>query len=310
MSPISRRPVSVGVDGSAAAMAAVGWAAAEASWRKVSLRLVHALFQIPTGLHPKASEADRRRVSERHGQRILDAASHRASAVAPEVELLSQLARVSSAAALVSASTTSCLVVVGTDGSGQASSALLGSTVAAAITQVQCPVAIVPPDRPPRTAGGIVVGVDYDHDVVHPHVRAAVDYAFEAAVREGSRLLALHAWNDLSTEPTPGMVIPILVDWKRLATRQRSRLATALQPWMLRFPQVKVDFVTTTGPARRALVELSRTAGTVVLGSRGSGGVAGLPLGSVARTVLHSGHCPVVVVHDVAGGHYIQQTAD
>jgi nucleotide-binding universal stress UspA family protein len=298
VSRIPRRPVSVGIDGSEAAMTAVGWAAAEASWRKVSLRLVHALFQIPAGLHPKASDDDRRRLAERHGLRILEAATHRASAVAPEVELLSQVARVSSAAALVSASTTSCLLVVGADGSGQASSALLGSTVAAAVTQVQCPVAIVPPERPARTTGGIVLGIDYGTDGVHPHVRAAADYAFEAAARESNQLLALHAWNDLSTEPTPGMVVPVLVDWKRLAARQRSQLAVALQPWIRRFPQVKVDYLTTTGPARRALVELSRTAGTVVLGARGSGGVAGLPLGSVARTVLHTGHCPVVVVHE------------
>lgn len=310
VSRISRLPVAVGIDGSAAALTAVGWAAAEASWRKVSLRLVHALFEIPAGLHPKASEDDRRRLAERHGLRILDAASHRAGAVAPEVELLRQLARVSSAAALVSASTTSCLVVVGADGSGQASSALLGSTVAAAVSQVRCPVAIVPRQRPPRTAGGIVLGIDYGPDGVHPHVRAAADYAFEAAAREGNRLLALHAWHDLSAEPTPGMIVPVLVDWKRLAARQRSQLAVALQPWMRRFPQVKVDYLTTTGPARRALAELSRTAGTVVLGSRGSGGVAGLPLGSVARAVLHTSRCPVVVVHDATAGQYICQTAD
>lgn len=61
-------------------------------------------------------------------------------------------------------------------------------------------------------------------------------------------------------------------------------------------PGVEVATDLLDGVPAAVLVDLSRSARMVVLGSRGLGGFTGLLVGSVAVTLAAHGHCPVVVV--------------
>ena len=68
----------------------------------------------------------------------------------------------------------------------------------------------------------------------------------------------------------------------------RDRLGDA-QP-----PSVTVRAI--SGFPAQALIEASRTADLIVVGSRGAGGFARLLVGSVSSQVVQHAHCPVVVV--------------
>src|SRR5665213_3845154 len=51
------------------------------------------------------------------------------------------------------------------------------------------------------------------------------------------------------------------------------------------------------GPARTVLLDASKDAQMLIVGSRGHGGFASLLLGSVSAACAEHAHCPVLVVH-------------
>ena len=78
-------------------------------------------------------------------------------------------------------------------------------------------------------------------------------------------------------------------------------VAEMMAPWMTKYPDVQVQLRAVQGfnPSEE-LIDASREAGLVVVGSRGRGGFSGLLLGSVGRDLTGHAHCPVAVVHPVS----------
>ncbi|MFI7427801.1 universal stress protein [Micromonospora sp. NPDC049836] len=147
--PRAAGPVVVGVDGSESAAAALGWAVEAAARRGAPLVAVHAWLYptpvtpgdvLPLGHDLDALAAD--------GQRLLAESVEGPAARHPEVPVQQRLVRGSPAGALVEASRTAQLVVVGARGRGPLAGLLLGSVSHAVLHHAHCPVAVVPQSGP------------------------------------------------------------------------------------------------------------------------------------------------------------------
>lgn len=185
------------------------------------------------------------------------------------------------------------LVVVGHRGSGLASG-LLGSTANYVLHHTTKPVVIVRGDRAdaPRH---IVVGVD-DHDLEqegpdNESVRA-LRWAYGLASAE--RIDVIHAWFVpafvAAWFSTPG------ADFEEMDAAAREIVDRVIELAGEQPDGVEVVGSPANGTPEFALIEASREADLVVVGSRGRGAIAGRLLGSTGLKLASDSHCPVAVV--------------
>jgi len=284
----AHRPVVVGVDGSGSGYRAVEWAAAEAVRRGVALRLVSA-FSWTTSDHPTRQSG---RVAQYRDQ-LLEAARHRLSRAARIAEdtglgvaTTQQVEIGAPIEVLGSEARRARLLVLGDRGLGGVAGLVLGSVAVALAARGACPVVIVRGETG-NTDGPVVVGIDGS-----PVSEAALAFAFDAAAVRGVALVAVHAWSPTAVDKA----LEPVMDWDAVADEEEAVLAERLSGWGQKYPQVTVRRSVVRDGAARALVDASRGAQLVVVGSRGRGDAAGLLLGSVSHGVLHAAHCPVAIV--------------
>jgi nucleotide-binding universal stress UspA family protein len=132
----------------------------------------------------------------------------------------------------------------------------------------------------------IVVGVDGS-----PDAERALKWAIEEANRHSMQLLLVHGVEIGAAAASPygsGLVL------EQLEEVGREVLEKTLET--VRHQGVKAEGRMEVGSSAHALIEASRDADLLVVGSRGHGGFAGLLLGSVSTACVHHAHCPVVVV--------------
>lgn len=285
-------PIVVGVDGSASALAAVKWAAEEASRHRVPLKLVHA-FLLPTRGYPEIvlTGHEVREAFEQQGARWVDEAAAAARAAVPEVEVETAVVIDRSAAALIAASHGARLVVLGSQGLGGFSGLLAGSVAVAVTAHGKCPVVVVRDEI--RRDGPVVVGVDGSATS-----EEAIAFAFAEASLLGAPLTAVIAWTDFLVDSAYHS--RFTVDWSQVEDEQLRLLAERLAGWQEKYPDVHVDRVVVHDRPVRALLDCAKDARLLVVGSHGQGGFTGMLLGSTSQALVYHAPCPLAVVRPTA----------
>jgi nucleotide-binding universal stress UspA family protein len=286
----SRRRFVVGVDGSDDARRALRWAIDEAEAADADLDVVHA-WDLPVSIVPlpiNPAYARHVDVLKRAASAIVDTDLAAVVAGRPDaVHIEKIVVRGSPAGALIETAKGADLLVVGSRGHGGFIGLLLGSVSSQCVHHAPCPVAVIRGDVEPSFSDRAVVGTD-GSDCSY----AALIWALERASRRGSALTVLAAWSwlDQPGRFDPGYgVADVRTAIEALVARARVELDDGGR-------DVHVMIQAVNDHPAPALIDASREAGLLVVGSRGLGGFRQLSLGSVSSHCIHHAHCPVVVV--------------
>jgi nucleotide-binding universal stress UspA family protein len=264
-------PVIVGVDGSERSTAAAVWAAREAD-----LRQAQQVRVVMTTDNPLQDDM---------AWEIVGAVVDQLATRWPQLKIDPAVVHGHPVDVLMHLSSDAQLVVVGSRGRSTLSATLLGSVSSQVATHALCPVVVV---RDHHDTGPVLVGLDNSR-----YSRPALQYAFDAASRYGTELVAMQVWRDVEYAPVVPIPYDDLID---LRAEAQLGLAEQLAGWTESYSNVPVRQVAQRGHPVAELAAAGQDARLLVVGHRGRGGFTGLLLGSVAAGLLHYATCPVAVV--------------
>ncbi|MEZ0446856.1 universal stress protein [Cellulomonas sp. ICMP 17802] len=294
--------VLVGVDGSAASLHALDWAAAQARAHGWGVRLVCS-YSLPSftaaSLDGGYAALDDTAIQE-GARAVLAEATERVSSMG--VPVTAKVLTGDAAGVLVELSHTVRLAVVGTRGRGGFADRLLGTVSSALPAHAYCPTVVVPlreagrslpddaPIPAPRPVKRIVVGVDGS-----PQAEHALRYAIGEAEAWGAELTAVAG---VPVGSMTGVLawLPAAVDHEQVLKDVTEGLHVVVDRALADHPGVTVRRIALDGTGAELLTEFSVATDLIVVGSRGRGGFKGLLLGSTSQAVLHHSDCPVMVV--------------
>jgi nucleotide-binding universal stress UspA family protein len=140
----------------------------------------------------------------------------------------------------------------------------------------------------------VVVGIDGSSSS-----QAALRFAAEEARLHGADLRVVSAWS-MPVAVYPAVNYISTVDIDTLSRYARDIAEKEIDDVLGQDNDVSVDLVVREGSAPAVLLEESRDAAMLVLGSRGHGGFVGLLLGSASQQCAAHARCPVTIVHEPA----------
>jgi len=288
---MQRTDIVVGYDGSASSRAALRYAVSQARLRNAPVRVLAVFDYNWRGARFGGAEELELTVRQRI-QKMVDEAVTEMRMAAPGVNISGTAQLGSPGPALLAASRTAAVVVVGSRGHGGFGGLMLGSVGQHVATHAQCPVIVVR-GKVDTAEGPVVVGADASEHGDH-----TLGVAFEEADRRKAPLIAIRAY----ALPVPYGVMAMSTmpyDPDELKRTEAEALANSVRPWREKYPDVEVETLVAQASAGRVLVDVSSSAGLVVVGSHGHGVIAGTLLGSISLQVLHHADCPVLVVRPV-----------
>jgi nucleotide-binding universal stress UspA family protein len=153
-------------------------------------------------------------------------------------------------------------------------------------------------DRKERGMGLIVVGVDHSAGA-----KEALRFALDEARLRQVKLRVVHAWQFgyLGAAGIEGSLPDVGGELGELRRAAEAALDSTLQEVTAETGDVEIERRVDQGAPAAVLVEESRRADLLVVGSRGHGGFAQLLLGSVSQQCAHHAQCPVVIVRAASG---------
>ena len=146
----------------------------------------------------------------------------------------------------------------------------------------------------PMDHSGVLVGVDGS-----PASKYAVDWAARDAAMRNVRLTLVHAVRPIGLNLPPLPAPTAFARWQ--AEQGQKILDDAVEAARRSTPdggpgQIESELL--FSPVVPTLVDLSKEAQMVVVGSRGRGPFARSLLGSASSSLIRHAHCPVAVIHD------------
>ena len=141
--------------------------------------------------------------------------------------------------------------------------------------------------------GLIVVGVDSSEGA-----KQALRFALDEARLRQATLRAVHTWQfgSIGVTGLEGFSPVLGADLGDLRRSAEIALDATLHEVVAAGNGVAIERRVVEGAPATVLVDESRHADLLVVGSRGHGGFAGLLLGSVSQQCAHHAACPVVIV--------------
>ena len=283
----------VGVDGSEPSKDALLWAADQARGTESVLHVVsvgdHSLP--PTSAEPQPETPDRlENQRQRLGNLVTDVLG-----ASPEIEVRVDVVKSHPGPALVDLAQGADLLVVGSRGHGTIAGILLGSVSLHCAARSPCPVVVhrrrsgegsSPVDRS-STTNRIVVAVDGSASSNGAALWAAHQGELKASVLEMVTAWHWGAFSEWAPASPEDEYDP--EEGAQGVLEETARIVRAA------CPTVEVLSRIINGPPGGAVVEASREADLLVVGSSRHGEVAGMLLGSVSEHCATHAHCPVLV---------------